>query len=139
MSYVKFDGTGTADIDVWIEDGVPGVSLTNANDRYFHFHHTEGTSIYSLAYLHTYTVITNTYRNNMSRQRPKDGRWVNREEGRGWLPTTHFCEGQIRDNIIFYGTSKAYFVKFLMSLYIIELNVLRKLKYKTNNLLQETG
>ena len=42
ISYVKFDGDGTADIDMWIESGVPGVSLTNKNDQYFYFHHTRG-------------------------------------------------------------------------------------------------
>jgi len=34
-------GEGT-DIEPWIDHGVPGISLDNANEKYFWFHHSEG-------------------------------------------------------------------------------------------------
>ena len=30
------------DIGQWVQAGVPGASLVNANDRYFYFHHSDG-------------------------------------------------------------------------------------------------
>ena len=40
---------GGADIGMW--EGVPMGSLTNANDDYFHFHHTKGKSQYKLMHV----------------------------------------------------------------------------------------
>jgi len=40
-SNVTTGGEGT-DIDPWMNAGVPGASLLNANDRYFWFHHSQG-------------------------------------------------------------------------------------------------
>ncbi|CAC5387397.1 CPQ [Mytilus coruscus] len=35
-------GGGGEDITLWMNAGVPGGSLMNANDKYFYFHHTDG-------------------------------------------------------------------------------------------------
>lgn len=35
-------GGGGEDIDPWMEQGVPGASLMNANQDYFAFHHSNG-------------------------------------------------------------------------------------------------
>lgn len=36
---------GLSDVELWTEDGFPGASLVNRNDRYFWFHHSAGDSM----------------------------------------------------------------------------------------------
>lgn len=35
-------GASTPDLSLWIKEGIPGASLSTANEKYFIFHHTEG-------------------------------------------------------------------------------------------------
>ncbi|XP_066582664.1 carboxypeptidase Q-like [Prorops nasuta] len=46
LGEMKLDGPAECpDIDAWIESGIPGASLWNANDRYFWYSHTEADSM----------------------------------------------------------------------------------------------
>ena len=37
------DSGESPDTGMWIQAGVPGANLWNANDKYFYFHHSHGT------------------------------------------------------------------------------------------------
>lgn len=41
-------GGGGLDISFWMQDGVPGGSLGNKNENYFHFHHTQADTMSAL-------------------------------------------------------------------------------------------
>jgi hypothetical protein len=58
-----YDSTGgTADVQLWIRNGVPGSGLENMNSEYWYYHHTEGLHfhIYRNVYYCIYKCILHT-------------------------------------------------------------------------------